>query len=320
MNPLGIGQHSYGESWRPGSGAKFNNALSFLEYAHSLDAAGVQVAIKPDEHSEAEKIRNCAEQHALFFEGNLSLPKTDTDIPLFEANLKAAATAGATVARTACLSGRRYETFKSAAEFRDFKNLSLKYLHAAEPILKKQKIKLAFENHKDWLVSEHVEILRSFNSEWIGATVDIGNNIALLENAYEVVDALAPFALSTHIKDMAVQEYENGFLLSEVILGSGYLDVPRMIATLRKANPKIRLNLEMITRDPLRIPCLTGNYFATFANPLASQLAAALANAKQKARKDLPNTTGLTPSQRIAFEDQNVRACLQWANKNLNRL
>jgi len=317
MNALGIGQHSYSESWRPNSGAKFKDALSFLEYANSLGAAGVQVTIKADEHARAEQIRKRAEELNLFYEGNVSLPRADDGLDAFEANIKAAVTAGATVIRTACLSGRRYETFKSAAEFREFKTRSLKYLRAAEPILKKHTVKLAFENHKDWLAPEHVEILRSFNSEWIGATVDLGNNVALLENPYELVGALAPFALTSHIKDMGVQECENGFLLSEVILGSGHFDIPRMIGMLRKANAKIRLCLEMLTRDPLQVPCLTEGYYATFDSPKASQLAASLSNVKAHPARSLPKTTGLSSAQRVAFEDQNVRDCLKWAEANL---
>jgi len=62
---------------------------------------------------------------------------------------------------------------------------------------------------------------------------------------------------------MAVQEYEEGFLLSEVPLGEGFLDLKKMVAILQKANPTIQFNLEMITRDTLKIPCLTPKYWAT---------------------------------------------------------
>ena len=75
-------------------------------------------------------------------------------------------------------------------------------------------------------------------------------NIALLEDPYVTVDALAPFAFSVHLKDMAVQPSERGFLLSEVPCGTGFLDLPRIVATLRKANRDIAFNLEMATRDP----------------------------------------------------------------------
>jgi sugar phosphate isomerase/epimerase len=318
ISAIGIGQHSYGEAWKPNSGAKFHNALTFLEYAHSMGAAGVQVAIKPDERSNTAKIRARAEELKAYFEGNVTLPKTDAEVSDFEAHLRAIKEAGGSVARTACLSGRRYETFRTREEFLDFKNASVKAITRAEPIARKHKIKLAIENHKDWMAEEHVALLRQFNSEWIGALVDFGNNIALLENPYEVIEMLAPFAFGSHVKDMGVQEYEDGFLLSEVPLGEGILDIPRIVATLRKANPHIRLSLEMMTRDPLKIPCLTEKYYATFVEPKASRLAATLALVKANRSAKLPRTTGLSAEQRLAYEDENVRKCVEWGRSHLS--
>ena len=54
----------------------------------------------------------------------------------------------------------------------------------------------------------------------------------------EVIERLAPYAVSTHVKDMGVSFYEDGFLLSEVVLGEGFLDLPRMISAVHKARPK----------------------------------------------------------------------------------
>jgi sugar phosphate isomerase/epimerase len=317
MGPIGIGQHSYTEAWKPNSGAKFHDALTFLEYAHSIGAAGVQVAIKPDERPNAAKIRARAEELNAYFEGNVTLPKSDADVADFESHIAAIKTAGGAIARTACLGGRRYETFKTSTDFQDFKSVSIKALTRVEPILRKHKIKLAIENHKDFFVEEQVALLRKFNSEWIGATIDTGNSLALLENPYEVIEALSPFGFSSHLKDMAVQEYEEGFLLSEVPLGAGFLDIPRVVSMLRKANPKIHFPLEMITRDPLKIPCLTQQYYVTFENPKAARLAAILATVKSNATATLPQTNGLNPEQRLALEDQNVRASITWAAQHL---
>jgi len=185
-------------------------------------------------------------------------------------------------------------------------------------VLKKHGVRLAIENHKDYLASELIEVLRKLSSEWIGACVDTGNSLALLEDSYAAVESLAPFAVTTHIKDMAVQEYADGFLLSEVPVGDGFLDLPRMIAMLRKANPRIALNIEMITRDPLQIPCLTPAYWATFGEMKAAQLAEVLARVKQNASpKPLPRTTGLSPAQQVELEDRNVRQYLAWAAEKL---
>src|SRR5213076_65447 len=218
------------------------------------------------------------------------------------------------VVRTAMLGGRRYETFDSAEAFRQFAKQSWKSLTLAEPVARRHGIKLAVENHKDWRVPELVDILKRISSEYVGLCVDTGNNIALLEDPMEVVEALAPFAFSTHLKDMAVQEYEEGFLLSEVPLGEGFLDLKEMVAILQKANPTIQFNLEMITRDPLKIPCLTPKYWATMENVPAAQLAAALAMVRRNAaKKPLPHTSGLDLDRQIEVEDENVRASFAYA-------
>ena len=61
-----------------------------------------------------------------------------------------------------------------------------------------------------------------------------------------------------------MEETSDGFLLSEVPLGEGMLDMQRIVATIRRARPDVRFSLEMITRDPLEVPCLTDKYWATF--------------------------------------------------------
>ena len=320
---MGIGMHSYGSHWRAAKekvhGPKFSDALEFLKYARQLGAGGVQVTIGDKDSLYAGRVRREAESTGMYFEAQSVLPKQESEVARFETDVRLAKEAGAEVMRTALLSGRRYETFDSAEAFRKFREQSWQSLTLAEPILKRHRLRLAVENHKDWLVPELLEWLRKISSEWIGVCVDFGNSIALLENAMEVVEAYAPFAASTHIKDMAVQEYDEGFLLSEVPLGDGFLDLPKMVAVLLKANPKIQFNLEMITRDPLKIPCLTERFWVTMPDAPAQRLALALANVRQRAAKDrLPHTTGLSAEAQLKLEDDNVRKSLSYARSQLS--
>ncbi len=72
-------------------------------------------------------------------------------------------------------------------------------------------------------------------------------------------------AIFCHIKDMAVEPRSaDGFLLSEVPFGEGVLNLKQMVNTLRARDPEILFCLEMITRDPLKIPVFTDKYWATF--------------------------------------------------------
>jgi hypothetical protein len=152
----------------------------------------------------------------------------------------------------------------------------------------------------------------------VGVCLDTGNSIALLEEPHEVVEAYAPWTFTTHLKDMGVAEYEDGFLLSEVPLGRGFLDLPRLIGALRKARPEVRLNLEMITRDPLRVPCLTKKYWATLGQVSGSVLAEALARVRRhKPAHPLPIVSTLDQRGQLDAEAANVTASLAYAKESL---
>ena len=133
--------------------------------------------------------------------------------------------AGATLARTVLMPGRRYEQFKTLAEFRESEKRALKSLQLAEPVVARNRFRLAVENHKDQLIPEKLETLKRVGSEWIGLCVDVANNFALMEDPLDTMRAFAPFALTVHIKDMVAQVYPDGWLLADValeIIGVGY--------------------------------------------------------------------------------------------------
>jgi sugar phosphate isomerase/epimerase len=222
------------------------------------------------------------------------------------------------VLRAVCLEGRRYETIETAQAWRDFLDRAWRSLTLAEPVVRKHRMRIAIENHKDWRVPELLEVLKRLGSEHVGVCVDIGNSIALLENPMDVVEAYAPHAFTSHLKDMGVQEYQDGFLLSEVPMGEGFLDLPKIIATLQKANSRIHFNLEMITRDPLEIPCLTKRYWSSMEGVSGGRLAETLAMVRANvSKKPLPHVTGLTQDQKIRFEEENVQKSFAFARSHL---
>jgi sugar phosphate isomerase/epimerase len=179
-------------------------------------------------------------------------------------------------------------------------------------------VKLAVENHKDWKAAELAQLIQSLGSEWVGVTLDFGNNVSLLEEPMEVIRTLAPFAFSTHVKDMGVKAYSNGFLLSEVPLGAGIVDLKEAVTLCQKYNPSMTFSLEMITRDPLLIPCLDESYWTTFENPSAQDLAKILRLVRDEAYLDaLPGVKNLSAEEKLAFEEENVLKCLAYSKSQL---
>jgi sugar phosphate isomerase/epimerase len=231
------------------------------------------------------------------------------DMTRFVATVEAAKRAGALCVRAACLGGRRYETFATLDDWKTFVASSKAAIARAVPVAEKHKMPFALENHKDWTVDEFVAIMKQYSSPYLGVCVDTGNNIALCDDAMEVVERLAPYAFSTHIKDMGVAEYADGFLLSEVVIGEGMLDLRKMVAAIHRAKPETRLTLEMITRDPLKVPVYTDKYWATFPDRNGIYLARMLRTVRDKKSK-LPVVSTLSKEEQLKVENENVRRCL----------
>ncbi len=300
------------------SGVSFQDAPSFYGYVRTLGADGVQTSVRGLDSAAVKAMRDRIEADGCYFEGDIRLPKAEADLAEFEQEVQLTREAGATVARAILTGGRRYEVFKSLAEFRKFQAEAVERLGLVEPILRKHGLKLAIENHKDLTVDEHATLMKQMSSEWIGTLVDTGNNLALLDDPYRSIEVLAPFVLSVHLKDMALQPYEDGFLLSEVPCGTGFLDLPRMASTLRKANGNIVFNLEMATREPLKIPCLTQAYWLTFPERRVTHLDAAMRLVETNPPMQPPPTIANKPMpQQLTEEESNNQTSLRWMHQHL---
>jgi sugar phosphate isomerase/epimerase len=252
----------------------------------------------------------------MYLEIQTFLPRPDP--AEFEHAVKVAKQAGATSLRVVCLLGRRYELMNSLDDWKQAVAGFHRQIAAAVPIVERHRLPLGIENHKDWRVDQQVALLEQYSSEYLGVCLDTGNNLAVLDDPMETIEKLAPWTVNVHFKDMAMEECESGFLLSEVPLGEGMLDMPRITETIRRARPGLRFSLEMITRDPLLVPCLTDRFWASFDDLNGIHLARALTRIRSSRRTaPLPRTSGLDPDQRLALEHELVDRSITYAREHL---
>lgn len=291
--------------------------LTFLKHCHSLGAGGMQANLSKLDAQQVKQLREFAETKRLFIEGIVSVPKDKEDLARFTSEITTARDVGAEVVRTTIMPGRRYEEFKTLEEFRKFEQRGQTMLELAAPIVEKHRIKLAVENHKDQRLDERLALYKQLDSEYIGACVDTGNSFALLDDLYGTIEALAPFAFSVHLKDQALQPTKEGFLLGDCPLGQGSFDLARMVAILKKAKPSIHFSLELITRDPLSVPCLSEDYWATMPQVPGSDLARTLRFVRDHPSK-LQMPSALLPEKQLKLEDSNIQASLKFAREELS--
>ncbi len=290
---------------------------TFLEHCQRVGAGGAQLALGVMEVDQCHELRDWASRRQMYIEAIISVPKDSADCDRFEEEVKTASEAGALAARTTIIPGRRYEQFNSLEEFRQAELRGKAALQLAAPIVEKYKLPLAVENHKDHRNDERVALLEFISSEYVGACVDTGNSIALLEDPLETVRKLAPWARSVHIKDQALAPYDDGFLLADIPLGRGYLDLRSMVEILLQQHPQIRFSLELITRDPLQIPVFTQKYWATLPDLPGENLARTLRQVRDHPARNLQYVSSRNLREQVAAEDDNIRMSLEFAAKRL---
>ena len=314
---LGIAKFSF--AVRHGAERAAGEPINFLEYCHGLGAGGIQVNLGIKEDAYIKELREKAESYGMFIEASSRLPRDKDDAGRFEKEVITAKNVGATVIRVA-MGGRRYEVFDRAEQYREFDVRTRKELALGARAAAKHGLHLAIENHKDRRVPEMLDMLESIDSEYVGICMDTGNSAALLEHPMAVVEAFAPWARAVHVKDLAVCAYKDGFLLADVPLGQGLLDLPKMIQLLEEANPDIQFTLEMSTRDPLEVPCLQEKYWATMKDVPGADLARTLRYVRDNAvpEASLPHVGHLSKDEHIALEEANVKQCLAYAAEQLD--
>src|SRR5579872_1309485 len=296
--------------------------FDFVDYCHSLGFGIAETRLDVSKPDAVRNLRQKLDSYNMRVILDIPLPRDEAGVPAFDTAIQAAHDAGA-YGLHAAMTQRRYEQFDTLEAFQQDFARCQRVIALAEPVLRKHRVRLAIENHKGWRAAEQAAWLKRVSSEWVGVHFDFGNNVSLCEEPNETLRILLPYIFSCHIKDMAVEPYQDGFLLSEVPLGEGFLNIPFMVETIQRKNPDIPFDLEMITRDPLKIPVFTDKYWVTFDDhdsPLPGRdLAHVLGIVLQKGAKSaLPQLSGMSMEAQLALEDENVRKSIEYAKRHLN--
>jgi 3-oxoisoapionate decarboxylase len=309
-----------------GEGPGFGNrsragGFDILEHCHTLGLGVVRLNVPPGGPDAVSAIRKKLDAYGMRCIVSVPPPRTDAGLAAYDTAIGAAREMGAATTH-ASFTARRYEEFDTFEAFKTSFEAHKKSVERAEPVLRKYKMKLAIENHKGWRAAEHAAWVKQVGSEYVGVCYDFGNNIALCEEPAETYRLLAPLTFYVSFKDMAVAPYEEGFLLSEMALGEGILDIPGMVKGLQQRDPNMIFALEMITRAPLRIPVFTKKYWATFDDTYSPLPGRDLARVLEIVRntqlkKPLTTTAGLSPAEALKLEDNLINRSIAYARKNL---
>jgi len=135
----------------------------------------------------------------------------------------------------------------------------VRVIQAVAPLARERGIKVALENHGgvDLLAREMIELVERAGTETVGVCLDTGNPAYAGEDPLLAVELLAPYTITTHIRDTRIWATPDGALAQWVPMGAGNLDITRVVAILAEQAPDAPLNLEVITGvEPQALPYL----------------------------------------------------------------
>ena len=115
-----------------------------------------------------------------------------------------------------------------------------------------QGIKIAIENHAGDMQSLQLKtLIEEAGKDYVGALLDAGNAAWTLEDPHHTLETLAPYALSTGVRDSAIWLTEKGADVMWVPLGEGNVDIRGWAEDFVELCPGKAFSLEIINvRSP----------------------------------------------------------------------
>ncbi len=106
-------------------------------------------------------------------------------------------------------------------------------------------IRLALENHATLSSEEILAIVRSIGSAFLKVCLDTMNSVALMEHPLQTARALAPHAVTVHLKDFKIEKQPGYYRIVGVPLGEGLVDFPQIMRILKESglDPSVHIEL-----------------------------------------------------------------------------
>ncbi len=115
------------------------------------------------------------------------------------------------------------------------------------PAFEQAGVRLAIENHDRFPAATLATILDRIGSPQIGICLDTANSIGCVENLATLLDLLGHQVVNLHVKDFAVfrPNHLKGFVVEGRPAGQGQLDIPGLLAQLKRLNRDVNAILEL---------------------------------------------------------------------------
>lgn len=177
-------------------------------------------------------------------------------------------------------------------------------------------LRVAIENHAGDMQGRELKMLiDGAGSDFVGACLDSGNPLWAIEDPHLTLEILAPYVLTSHVRDSYVWRTEQGAAIQWVRMGEGDVDIARYVHEFIEKCPGRPLSLEIIVSGTVAKPFHDPNFWKAYRNTPAWEFARFLAIADRGSPRTPPPP--LAKEQAVIREREDLEASLRWTRRLL---
>jgi sugar phosphate isomerase/epimerase len=262
------------------------NAFEYLDYCHRLGVEVVHFSITEPFASLEDpvylaEVKAYADQLSLDLEvGMLSICPTATIFdpsagPAVEQTsrmLRMAKALGSATLR--CVLGSQADR-QSQLPLEAHIQATIETCRAVASLARELGLKLAIENHAgDMQAWELKQLIERAGPDTVGACLDSGNPLWVVEDPMVTLETLAPYVVNSHVRDTAVWSHPNGALVQWVAMGEGSVNIEAWAKKYQALCPGVPFTLEVITgMAPRLLNYMDEEFWAIFPAARAAEFA-----------------------------------------------
>lgn len=177
-------------------------------------------------------------------------------------------------------------------------------------------IKVAIENHAgDMQARELKALIEGAGKDFTGACIDSGNPVWALEDPHLTLEILAPYCLTSHVRDSAVWRTPDGISVRWTRMGEGNVGIADWVRRYVERCPGRALSLEIIVTGPRHFPIFDPKFWDGYRNTPAWEFSQFLALAE----KGKPSPFQTPPKEQAAQrEREDLESSVRWVQELFN--
>ena len=179
-------------------------------------------------------------------------------------------------------------------------------------------LKIAIENHAgDMQARELKTLVEGAGKDFVGVCLDSGNPLWVLENPHLTLETLAPYVLTSHVRDTAVWRVPEGAAVQWVRMGDGNIGIDSYVKRFLELCPGKAITLEIIVTGARKFPYFDPKFWEGYRNVPASEFSQFVALVDQG---DVRNPSPPVPKEQQAQrEREDLEASARWLRDFLSK-